>query len=50
MTSYDGVLFVAEQNIGALLTFDIESEAFLKKIVGADNHIVMIEQIALSWC
>ena len=51
MTSYDGILFVAEQNIGAILTFDVKSGDFIRKIVkGGDPHTVMIEQIVLSPC
>jgi hypothetical protein len=51
MTSHDGTLFVAEQNIGSILTFDIQSESFLRKIVkSGDPHITMIEQLVLSPC
>jgi hypothetical protein len=51
MTSHGGTLFVAEQNIGSILTFDIESESFLRKIVkSGDPHITMIEQLVLSPC
>lgn len=51
MTSYDGVLFVAEQNIGAILTFDVSTGNFIRKIVKkGDPRIVMIEQLVLSSC
>lgn len=51
MTSYEGTLFVAEQNIGAILTFEISSGNFIRKIVkSGDPRIVMIEQLALSSC
>ena len=51
MTSFGGVLFVAEQKIGAILTFDIKSGDFIRKIVKAgDPNIEMIEQLALSSC
>ena len=51
MTSYDGTLFVAEQKIGAILTFDISTGEFIRKIVkGGDPHTVMIEQIVLTPC
>ena len=51
MTSYDGVLFAAEQEVGAILTFDIKTETFLGKIVKpGDPRITMIEQLLLSPC
>jgi hypothetical protein len=51
MTAYDGFLYVAEQNIGAILSFDIKTEEFITQIVGSgDKNIVMIEQLALSSC
>lgn len=50
MTTYDGILYVAEQHIGAILTFDIQSEAFIEKIVGGYNKLDRIEQLVLSPC
>jgi hypothetical protein len=51
LTVFDGILYVAEQNIGAVLAFDIKTEEFIKQIVGSgDKNIVMIEQLALSYC
>eukprot|EP00596_Hydrurales_sp_CCMP1899_P008805 CAMPEP_0119052534 /NCGR_PEP_ID=MMETSP1177-20130426/73798_1 /TAXON_ID=2985 /ORGANISM="Ochromonas sp, Strain CCMP1899" /LENGTH=354 /DNA_ID=CAMNT_0007032131 /DNA_START=329 /DNA_END=1394 /DNA_ORIENTATION=+ len=51
LTVYDGILYVAEQNIGAILAFDIKTEEFIKQIVGSgDKNVVMIEQLALSNC
>jgi hypothetical protein len=50
MTTYDGILYVAEQNIGAILTFDIQSEAFIRKVVGGYNKLERIEQLVLSPC
>jgi hypothetical protein len=51
MTSYDGVLFAAEQEVGAILTFDIRTGMFLGKIVKpGDPRITMIEQLLLSPC
>ena len=48
ITSYAGILFVAEQKLGAILTFDIEKETYLGPIVTKD--VEDIEQIALSPC
>jgi hypothetical protein len=50
MTTYDGILYVAEQHIGAILTFDIQSEAFIRKVVGGYNKLERIEQLVLSPC
>jgi hypothetical protein len=50
MTVFNGILFVAEQNIGAILTFDIQSEVFLRKVVGGYNKLDRIEQLVLSPC
>ena len=50
MTTYDGILYVAEQNIGAILTFDIKTEEFLRKVVGGYSKLDRIEQIVLSPC
>ena len=50
MTTYNGILYVAEQNIGAILTFNIISEGFIKKIVGGYNKLERIEQLVLSPC
>ena len=50
MTTYDGILYVAEQNIGAILTFNIRTEEFLGKIVGGYSKLDRIEQIVLSPC
>jgi hypothetical protein len=51
LTVYDGILYVAEQNIGAILAFDVKTEEFIKQIVGSgDKNVVMIEQLALSNC
>lgn len=41
---------MAEQNIGAILSFDIETEEFIEKVVGGYNKLDRIEQIVLSPC
>jgi hypothetical protein len=48
IVSYDGTLFVAEQVLGVILTFDIESGKYMKTIV--ESTPGQIEQLALSDC
>ena len=50
MTTYDGILYVAEQNIGAILSFEIQSERFIRKVVGGYDKLDRIEQLVLSPC
>ena len=50
MTSYAGTLFVAEQNDGAIYTFDIATERYTGKIVQEEGYKDQIEQLALSPC
>ena len=50
MTTYGGVLYVAEQHIGAILSFDIHTETFLSNVVGGYNKLTRIEQLVLSPC
>jgi len=49
LTVYNDVLYVADQKLKAILTFDIRSERFLEKIwerqAGGD-----LEQLVLSHC
>ena len=48
ITSYAGILYIAEQKLGAILTFDIAKETYLGPIV--TEGVKDIEQIALSPC
>ncbi len=50
ITSYDNILYVAEQTLGAILTFDIQSEAYLGNFVEEHWLVDEIEQLALSPC
>jgi hypothetical protein len=50
MTTYDGILYVAEQGYGEILSFDINSEKFLMKIVDGKGGLERVEQIVLSTC
>lgn len=50
MTAYVDILYVAEQTLGAILSFDIQSEAYLGKIVEERWLVDEIEQLALSPC
>lgn len=48
ITTYDGILFVADQNMNKILTFDIKSGEFIQII--PLNIPGSIEQITLSYC
>ena len=50
MTTYDGILYVAEQHIGAILSFDIQSESFIRNVVRSLDKSDRIEQLVLSPC
>ena len=50
MTSYGGILYVAEQMIGAIMSFDVKTEQYLGTIVEEEYYIEQLEQIALSPC
>lgn len=50
MTTYDGILYVAEQHIGAILSFDIHTESFIRNVFGGYNKLDRIEQLVLSPC
>ena len=50
MTTHDGILYVAEQHIGAILSFDVHTEAFINNVVGGYNILDRIEQLVLSPC
>ena len=48
MTSYDGVLFVGEQDLKSILTFDIATTKYKGAIVeGLTDYV---EQLVLSRC
>eukprot|EP00596_Hydrurales_sp_CCMP1899_P008891 CAMPEP_0119044442 /NCGR_PEP_ID=MMETSP1177-20130426/31470_1 /TAXON_ID=2985 /ORGANISM="Ochromonas sp, Strain CCMP1899" /LENGTH=344 /DNA_ID=CAMNT_0007014545 /DNA_START=202 /DNA_END=1236 /DNA_ORIENTATION=+ len=50
MTTYDGILYVAEQENGEILSFDIKSEEFIMKVVDGKGGLSRVEQIVLSTC
>jgi hypothetical protein len=50
MTTYDGILYVAEQGNGEILSFDIVSEEFIMKVVDGKGGLERVEQIVLSTC
>ena len=50
MVAYQGLLYVAEQKMGAILTFDIMTEEHIGNIVKEKKHENQIEQITLSPC
>jgi hypothetical protein len=50
MASFGDILYVAEQNLGAILSFNIHTEEYLGKIMSEKKHMAQIEQITLSPC
>lgn len=45
---YNSILYVAEQNLGAILSFDVQSGNFIAFI--ASNIQNEVEQLTLTWC
>jgi hypothetical protein len=50
LVSFEDILYVAEQKLGAILAFNIRTEKYLGKIVSGARHMAQIEQITLSPC